>query len=285
MKKPQIKHTIQGDIEFRFPYNRFAVNSVKKIPANLRRWEPKSKCWIVAASQEPELVRICQFHFNNEYNIIGKPQKANAVETKMLKIKYIGQPKDRGDGQETAFACDFSDDWNVVFSKDVLKHWFECGIGGIEDDKPKTAITTYYALLAIAKNATGTEIKKAYRKAVRRYHPDVNSDEDAHEMFLKVQQAYETLKNPLQRRKYDASLLFAADVGKKMDTWDYQFTAQNTGLYRPPLRCGWIMATGKNEVGRFVVSKILKWEPIMKNGLELVTSWDAAMQGIKQEWI
>ena len=285
MRKPTIKHTIQG-IQFKFPYNKFAINSIKKIPANLRRWEPNSKCWIVASSQEPELIRICQFHFNNEYDVIGSPKKANAVETKLLKVKYIGQPKDRGDGQNTAFACDFANNWNVVFSEDVLKNWFECGIGGVDNQKPLPGIVvSHYALLAIGKSATGIEIKKAYRKAVRRYHPDVNHDDDAAEMFIKIQSAYETLKNPLSRRRYDASLLFEADVSKPSQNANAWLRA-HAGAYRPPQRCGWIMCEGKNEVGRFVVSKIMKWEIITNNtGQELVTSWDSVAKEIKQEWI
>lgn len=282
--KPQIKHTIQG-MELRFPFNTQAKDAIKRLPSHLRKpvWvDGKFSHWLVANSEFNELVRICRFHLGTEPDVVGMPKQSTGTQTKLFKVKYIGASKDRdGNGNMTAYACDFSDNWNMVFSEDVLKDWFECGISGIQD-KPKTAISTYYGLLGIAKNASGVDVKKAYRKAARRFHPDICKDDDAAEMFIKVQTAYEVLSSPLNRRKYDASLVFAADVGKKPSN-DYLYVASQN--YRPPQRCGWIMCQGKYEVGRFTVEKIIKWEPIVNNGQELVTSWDKYLQRISEQWV
>ena len=66
------------------------------------------------------------------------------------------------------------------------------------------AFIDYYKTLGIAKTATEAEIKKAYRKMARKYHPDVNpNDKAAEEMFKRVSEANEVLSNPENRKKYD----------------------------------------------------------------------------------
>lgn len=61
----------------------------------------------------------------------------------------------------------------------------------------------YYATLGVDKTAGADEIKKAYRKLARKYHPDVSREKDAKEEFQAVSEAYETLKDPEKRAAYD----------------------------------------------------------------------------------
>ena len=62
----------------------------------------------------------------------------------------------------------------------------------------------YYAILGIDKSATEADIKKAYRKLARKYHPDLNpNDAEAHKNFQKVNEANEVLSNPENRKKYN----------------------------------------------------------------------------------
>jgi len=61
----------------------------------------------------------------------------------------------------------------------------------------------YYAALGVAKNASQEEIQRAYRKLARKYHPDVNKTPDAEEKFKDIGEAYEVLKDPDKRAKYD----------------------------------------------------------------------------------
>jgi molecular chaperone DnaJ len=62
----------------------------------------------------------------------------------------------------------------------------------------------YYEILGVSKNATASEIKKAYRKKAIEFHPDKNpGDKKAEEMFKKAAEAYEVLSNPDKKAKYD----------------------------------------------------------------------------------
>ena len=61
----------------------------------------------------------------------------------------------------------------------------------------------YYETLGVARDATQDEIKRAYRKMARKYHPDLNKDEGTEERFKAVGEAYEVLKDPEKRAAYD----------------------------------------------------------------------------------
>ena len=61
----------------------------------------------------------------------------------------------------------------------------------------------YYKIMGVAKNATQDEIKRAYRKLARKYHPDVSKEVDAEKKFKEVGEAYEVLKDPQKRAAYD----------------------------------------------------------------------------------
>lgn len=66
------------------------------------------------------------------------------------------------------------------------------------------AFIDYYSILGIPKNASENDIKKAYRKLARKYHPDVNpNNEDAKRKFQQVNEANEVLSHPENRKKYD----------------------------------------------------------------------------------
>ena len=62
----------------------------------------------------------------------------------------------------------------------------------------------YYKILGVSKDANEKEIRQAYRKLARKYHPDVNPDnKEAEEKFKEINEANEVLSDPEKRKKYD----------------------------------------------------------------------------------
>lgn len=77
----------------------------------------------------------------------------------------------------------------------------------------------YYSILGVSKDASQDDIKKAYRKLARKYHPDVNpNDKEANRKFQQINEANEVLSDPDKRKKYD-------QYGKD---WEHASQFQNT---------------------------------------------------------
>ena len=81
----------------------------------------------------------------------------------------------------------------------------------------------YYGTLQVSRKATAAEIQKAYRKLARKYHPDVNKDDDAETKFKEIGEAYEVLSDPDKRARYDqygAAWDTARDSGQTPPGWE-----------------------------------------------------------------
>ena len=66
---------------------------------------------------------------------------------------------------------------------------------------------TYYDILNVNKNASLNDIKSSFRNLAKKYHPDINKETGAEEIFKIIQEAYEVLSNDEKRKEYDKSLL------------------------------------------------------------------------------
>jgi DnaJ-class molecular chaperone len=76
----------------------------------------------------------------------------------------------------------------------------------------------YYKILGVGRGASADEIKKAYRKLARKYHPDINpGDQAAEAKFKEINEAYEVLSDPDKRKKYDQ---FGADWNRYQQAGD-----------------------------------------------------------------
>ena len=285
------KQTNQG-YEFYSSYDAGLVQSIKyEIPYNMRRWNPDKKCWIIDDSQIDFLDDIVQDHFGIALQIQHMPKQTTKLpSTRLIRVEYIGQIKDRGNGELSAYGAiaQFNTplgkyspvmgvplplEWKYVFPEPTLKKWF---LGGNAKDAPN--VSTFYTVLAIKQNTPQNEIKKAWRKMAKRYHPDINSDDDATKMMQLVNDAYNVLRNPQKRKKYDAGLRLQNSL-----------SANNKPIrgsdFTIPIRCGMILAKGHDRVGRFIVDEILEWTDIVENGRTLVTSWDLSTNSLRREWV
>jgi molecular chaperone DnaJ len=92
------------------------------------------------------------------------------------------------------------------------------------------AAKDYYAILGVSKNATDKDIKQAYRKLARQYHPDVNpGDKSAESRFKEINEAHEVLSDPEKRKKNDQfgekwqyADQFARAGGPQQQTWEFR---------------------------------------------------------------
>ena len=261
-----------GSYVVSFRYDRMTVDMLKSlIPSTGRGWNPKRKVWLVSSQYKAELQSI----FSTEtIPDITAVQSQGVI--RLLEIRYVGRCKERGDGSY-GFGYE-GGKWGVIFSEKVLRGWFE----GFSDEFSVLPVgDDFYALLGIKRIATPDEIKKGYRRMALQWHPDTCREVDAHERFLRIGEANEVLSNPGKRARYDIGLTLE-NSAKAKETDTSLFDAHG---YRSPLRCGFVAAEGYDELNRFVVTKILGWEDIIKDNKVLVTSWGVGDKHFTEEWI
>lgn len=268
-----------NELQFFSPYDQLLVADLKmRIPYNERRWDGNSKCWIVTPNNLNTLKVLSIKYLGNEPSIQGGLINSQPLkpQTKLLNVRYIGTPKDRGNGEKSAFGHD-GQNWSIVFPELVLRQWFEG-----ENATVETTDLTLYGVLALKQTCAGSDIKTAWRRMAKRYHPDVNKDDDAVAMMIRINEAYEVLNNPMKRKKYDAGLVLVSTLGQTNNTRLNAFS----NIWRPPERCGFVLATGQYMLGRFVIEVIHQWEPIKDAyGRELVTSWPMGSDTYQENWV
>jgi len=267
--------TLDGNtLVYQTTYNAALVAALKlAIPAADRRWDPARKVWVVALQHGQTLARLTQQYLGEQVQLPFVPATATATETRILDVRYIGTTKDRGDGNPTAFGW-VSGEWAVVFPEKALREWFNA------EQCPGESLTLY-AVLGVSHTATDAEIKAAYRRLARTWHPDVCHEPDATEQFKRINRAYEVLRDSTKRAKYDAGLALEASLRTRQKA----VNSYQSASYRSPLRCGLIMAEGHESLGRFVVEKIITWQDITDDqGRVLVTSWPMGAQQPMEIW-
>lgn len=267
-----VKITPQG-LAVHTPYNPAFVAELKaSIPTAGRAWDKDSKAWIVAANYATALQQVIARYYPG----VSVPQTqamTPRTETRLLEIRYVGAAKDRGDDAWSAFGY-ANGAWSVIFPEPELRRWF-----GLDTETP-AATATLYQVLGVTRTATAQEIKSGYRRMARQWHPDVCREPDARQQFIRIQAAYEALSDENKRARYDAGLLMAAAMPQARSS-----VSLAADGFRPPLRCGHVLAEGHEQLARFLVSKILAWEDITDSqGRVLVTSWPAGAETFVEVW-
>lgn len=257
--KNYIVRVENGNYSVSFPYDPVTVDMIKRyVPNTGRAWDGLGKRWIISGQYKREAE-----------NALGMTLPAiTAVKlspvVKLLTVHYIGQCKERAPGDISAMALLENKSWGAVFPEQVLRAWF--------DDQTNSSTptqNTWYAVLGARQTDDADGIKSAYRRMARQWHPDVCREPNANEMFLRIREAYNILSNSRSRSRYDAGLILAASVDDKRSG-----RVETSGSYRSPLRCGFILCEGIENMGRLNVSNIIGWDDITRaDGRSMVASW------------
>jgi len=294
-----------NSLMFTSSYDPVLVEEFKvAVPYADRRWDSKQKAWFIAAQHGQVVASLVKDHLGIRLTVPAVATTQQTI-THLVKLEYLGAAKERGDGQTTASGW-ANGGWSLIFPLAVLRRWFEMTNSKGETPKPDAA-QTLYSVLGVGRKAVGIDIKRAYRRAARTWHPDVCKEPDAGQQFIRVQGAYEILSDPGKRARYDAGLRLEAAAKKQAARLEQQQARTkrrygNRGspspfafaaiskppqvAYRPPMRCGWLMIEGTESLGRVTVSRILQWEDIRdRHGQVLVTFWPPGSDHFEKRWV
>jgi hypothetical protein len=268
-----------GGLVLRSPYIRELVEAVKSLPYAERRWDGTRKVWIIDPTHGKKVVEWITLYADE---MVALPIMSNNQQQpvmKLLEVRYIGACKLREDGSSSAFGL-VDGDWSVIFPESVLRTWFEGDIAPAEQPSEQQ---TLYQVLGVKKTVPEDELKAAYRRMVKQWHPDISKEPNTVEVFLRIQEAYRLLSNDGCRARYDAGLALQAAYEKQNTGIDaVKFFA--AGTYRSPLRCGAILLEGVERVGRIEVGKIHAWQDVIRGGKTLVVSWPAGAKEPVEVW-
>jgi hypothetical protein len=293
-----------GGLALDTPYDgTFLAEFKAKIPYSDRTWDAARKRWIIAHEKAPEICRLVEQYFGVTLEI---PQAgpAAASELRVLRVEYVGRCKARKDGDPVSHwtASGYCNNvWSLVFPEPVLRAWFQDDLDDATPaptEKPRQPAgpQTLYRVLTVKQTATPDELKRAYRQLARQWHPDTCREADAHEQFIRIKHAYDVLSDAKSRRKYDAGLKLEASLvkpasdpfrpfGRPKNMAVQRHDDQTLG-YRSPLRCGMLVVEGTARVGQFVVSKILRWDDVVRDdGKTMVSSWPAYGDTFEINWV
>jgi hypothetical protein len=267
------------------PYDQEVLASLKAIvPSTDRTWDPNDKVWLISSRYGQAVANILKARWPNFRADVTFSVFDPQEEERIIEMEYIGVTKDRENGQESAFGY-VKGEWSYIFPRNVLEGFFTGYTGYKSFPREPSKTTTLYAILQIDRIATQMEIKHGYRRMARIWHPDINKEPNANDMFIQIQQAYDKLNNPKTRAKYDLGLKLEAGMKKHDDRQHENWLEKSSKFgYRSPLTCGMLHVNIKPGA-RNQVTKIHKWEDIKNSqGEILVTSWKKDATTFTRSW-
>lgn len=203
---------------------------------------------------------------------------------RLLEVIYLGRCKDKGRGSQ-AFGW-VNGEWKAIFPEDVLRAWFL-------DTAMPGELSSLYAILGVKATDEAEAIRAGYRRMALQWHPDRNRDPDAHNQFLRIQEAWEILSQPGKRARYDAGLALQASLTRASLT-QASLTTNSHGQaagtiiegYRAPLKCGLVLCSVKDSGRWLVVDEIKAWTDITNaRGQVLVSSWPMGAKEPVENWV
>jgi DnaJ-domain-containing protein 1 len=270
---------VDGALAITSPYDAGFVEALKSaIPSTDRKWDGATKRWMVSVNFGSQLLQIIERYYGVTVSLPEATGRAPQSEMKLLDVRYIGAAKSREDGQDTAYGWS-SGQWSVIFPKSVLLEWFG------QTSRPDEA-QTLYGVLGVSQSVEAAELKSAWKRLARTWHPDTSKEPGSKEQFQAIQEAYQILNDPIMRGKYDAGLAFEAMTKAHSTTRSDSEMAYLKTEWRAPLRCGLILCEGQSRLGRFVVSKVIQWADIVNSrGEVLITTWPAGDDKFTESWV
>ena len=267
------------------PFDRGFLNALKDaIPSHERRWSPKGKdpsaCWVVHPKYADVLVQLIQIHYSQR---VTAPNVTvlDKVHRGKIHLRYVGASKMRDDGSHIAYGMSHkTENWSTIIPLHVLENWFEGKPLPDIPDEPATLLPpdSPYRILQFKKKTDDMdEIKAAFRRMSRQWHPDVCKEPNANDMFISIKDAYEFLSDPDKKEDYDIALNWEMkSVKGKLDhvkmKHSHGFDANDQ--YHPALRCGILDCEYTLLVGRNFISKIHTWDDIVDSqGRTMVSTW------------
>lgn len=253
---------VAGGLRLESSYDPGFIAALKaQIPAESRRWDSANKCWLIDPSYGSVCAELAVQYLGVPMTVPDQSRLQEPTTVRTVKLEYLGQCKSRNGDEPTAFGW-ADGGWTLIFPESVLREWFEA-VPQAPGEKP-----TLYAVLGIKHDASLDNIRTAFRRLARQWHPDMCAEPDAAEQFKVINRAYEVLSDQRLRQKYDAGLALEASLTTE------KTYRQSSPPYRAPLRCGWVMGEGTQTLDRFKFSKILRWEDVInEQGQVMVTTW------------
>lgn len=262
-----------GGLVVKTPYNKAFVAAIKSLPASERKYDPANKVWVVEPAHGEKIVAWIDVYFGERVKLPDMSDITENVATKVLNVRYVGCAKTRADGRSSAYGL-MDGSWSVLFPEQVLRDYFggSLAVPGEND--------SYFALLGIATTATDEQVSAGYRRMAKLWHPDVCKDDNAHDVFMRIKDAYEVLKDRHKRERYLAGLMFESLMGPQKPVLETEYG------YRAPLRSGVITADCLERLVMTEVRKIHSWDDIVNDqGQVLVTSWPSGATEPLEEWL
>lgn len=267
-----------GNYELLTPYDPEFIADLKSlVPFGERVYNRDRKSWTVDKKHGQLLQNLCQKYFHMTPALPALAAASTIVG--LLKILYVGRSKVRNDGSKSAFGW-IDNGWFAVLPETALRNFFEPSSGGEQASAPTG---NYFEMLGIKIDASDQDIKAAYRRMVKQWHPDVCKDPDAHNIFIGIQKAYDVLSNPKLKARYRAGLKLESLTPK---TFQKPQVPNEAEEYRSPLKCGSILCEFSRIGSRYLVKRIFAWDDITDDqGRTLVSSWEKDAQEPTLTWV